>query len=96
MPLSRSGELTELWKQGGLENVYEQPLDILMHFYSFADYSEPSYAQGPAGAYAFTLDPTQLDALRGELKRHLVRNSDGVPFTLTARASAVRGKVPFN
>lgn len=38
MPLSRAGELSELWKRSGLEDLRESPLDITMRFESFADY----------------------------------------------------------
>ena len=38
MPLCRAGELSALWKQGGLDHVREQAIDIEMRFESFADY----------------------------------------------------------
>src|SRR5262245_27111419 len=38
MPLCRSGELTDLWTQAGLNNIQERPLDIEMRFDSFKDY----------------------------------------------------------
>jgi SAM-dependent methyltransferase len=94
MPLCRAGELSELWKRSGLENVHEQPLDITMQFESFADYWEPFLlGQGPAGAYLQTIDVDRLQVLSGELKRRLALSEDA-PFTLPARAWAVRGTVP--
>ncbi len=72
MPLCRRGELSQLWKRGGLENVQEQPLDITMRFESFADYWNPFLlGQGPAGVYVRSLSRDQLQALRDELKRRL-------------------------
>jgi hypothetical protein len=54
----REGELSDLWRQSGLENVREQAIDIAMRFESFADYWEPFLLrQGPAGAYVHRLDP---------------------------------------
>ena len=38
MPLCRQGELSALWKGGGLEHIREQPVDIQMQFASFADW----------------------------------------------------------
>ena len=38
MPLCHAGELADLWRRGGLENVHEQPIDITLRFMSFADY----------------------------------------------------------
>jgi len=95
MPLCRAGELAQLWKQGGLENVREQPLDITMRFESFADYWEAFLlGQGPAGAYARSLDGERLQGLRGEVKRRLSLSGDDMPFVLPARAWSVRCTVP--
>ena len=97
MPLCRAGELAELWRQGGLRNVHEQPLEITMRFQSFADYWEPFLLrQGPAGAYAGSLNRDRLQALRGEVKRRLSVSDEDSPFALTARAWAVRGTVPMS
>src|SRR5947209_1110255 len=41
MPLCRAGELSALWRQGGLENVREQAIDIRMKFESLADFWDP-------------------------------------------------------
>ena len=35
LPLRRTGELSALWRKGGLENMHEQPVSITM---GFADY----------------------------------------------------------
>jgi hypothetical protein len=96
MPLCRSGELSELWRQGGLENVHEQPLDITMQFESFADYWDAFLlGQGPAGAYVESLDRDQRQQLRAELKRRMSLSADDSPFTLASRAWSVRGNVPM-
>jgi SAM-dependent methyltransferase len=95
MPLCRAGELSQLWRRCGLENVYEDPLDITMKFDSFADYWEPFLlGQGPAGAYVQTLHDENLQALRSAVKRQLPLSSESDPFTLPARAWGVRGTVP--
>ena len=95
MPLCRAGEPSQLWKQGGLENVHEQALDITMKFDSFADYWEPFLlGQGPAGAYLRTLQDARLQLLRSALKRRLSIHSESHAFSLPARVWAVRGTVP--
>ena len=95
MPLCRQGELGELWKQGGLERVEEKPLDITTRFESFADYWEPFLlGQGPAGTYLQSLDGHRRQAVRGEAKRLLAIKTEDAPFSLPARAWAVRGVVP--
>jgi SAM-dependent methyltransferase len=94
MPLCRAGELGELWKQSGLERVEERPLDITMRFESFADYWDPFLlGQGPAGAYLRTVEGDRRQALRSEVKRQLALTAEDAPFSIPARAWAVRGIV---
>lgn len=95
MPLCRRGELERLWTRGGLEKVREQSLDVEMHFRSFSDYWDPFLlGQGPAGAYAASLDHHRLAALRTEVKRRLSVTAEETPILLAARVWAVRGIAP--
>jgi SAM-dependent methyltransferase len=95
MPLCRAGELSQLWKKGGLESVHEEPLDITMTFNSFADYWNPFLlGQGPAGAYLRSIQDERLQVLRETVKRHLPITSETDAFALPARVWAVRGAVP--
>src|SRR5215510_5632937 len=95
MPLCRAGELSQLWKQAGLENVHEQPLDITMRFDSLADYWEPFFlGQGPAGAYIRRVEADHLPLLRSAVKRRLGLASESDAISLPARVWAVRGTVP--
>jgi len=94
MPLCRAGELSALWKQGGLDHVREQAIDIEMRFESFADYWEPFLlGQGPAGSYSRRLGRPRLDALRREAIRLLGLSGEKAPFALPGRVWAVRGVV---
>lgn len=95
MPLCRGGELEEFWQQGGLQQVTARPLDITMRFDSFADYWGPFLlGQGPAGGYVRNLNADHRQTLRDEVKRRLSLRSEHAPFSLLARAWAVRGIVP--
>lgn len=95
MPLCRAGELSTLWRQGGLGDVREHPIDINMRFESFADYWEPFLlGQGPAGSYVRGLDRDKLQALRNEVKRRLSCSVESAPLVLPARVWSVRGTVP--
>ncbi|MEZ5356926.1 MAG: class I SAM-dependent methyltransferase [Bryobacteraceae bacterium] len=95
MPLCHRGELANLWRQGGLDAVEEKALDIETPYASFADYWDPFLlGQGPAGAYVRSLDAGRRDRLRAELKGRLSVQREDAPITLTARAWAVRGRVP--
>lgn len=94
MPLCRAGELGAFWRQGGLERVEERPLDITMRFESFADYWDPFLlGQGPAGVYLRQLDSDRRRALHGEAKRQLAIRAEDAPFSIPARAWAVRGMI---
>jgi SAM-dependent methyltransferase len=95
MPLCHAGELSDLWKKAGLTSVDERPLDITMHFQSFADYWDPFLlGQGPAGAFVRRLERARLQTLRDEVKRRLHLDAEKAAFDLPARAWAVRGTVP--
>jgi len=95
MPLCRSGELSQLWRQAALERIEERPLDISMKFESFRDLWDPFLlGQGPAGAYVAKLPRDRWPRLAEEVKRRLMLVRDSAPFTLKGRVWAVRGFVP--
>jgi SAM-dependent methyltransferase len=94
MPLCGAGELSDLWRFGGLQDVREQAIEFNMRFESFVDYWEPFLlGQGPAGAYVHTLNAGRVAALREEIKRRL-RLIPERPIELPARVWVVRGNVP--
>ena len=94
MPLSRRGELAELWRAQGLGDVQEQPLTIESVFRSFDDYWQPFRAgQGPAGSFTVSLSEPKRQALYSRLRDRLLDGGPDRPFTLPARAWAVRGVV---
>lgn len=96
MRLCRHGELSALWLAQGMLAVGERPLTIEQPFASFDDYWTPFLGgQGPAGAYVAALPTGQRDAVRDRLRRLLIGDGAGSgPFTLTARAWAVKGYAP--
>ncbi len=95
MPLCRPGELAALWRAAGLQQVAEQPIVVPQAFASFDDYWQPFLGgQGPAGAYAATLAQPRRASLEARLRRRLLGERQDGPFTLHARAWAVRGVVP--
>jgi SAM-dependent methyltransferase len=94
MPLCRAGELSRLWKEAGLENVREQPLEVTTKFVSFADYWDAFLlGQGPAGSYTRSLDAAHARALRDAVRRRLAISTESAAFDLPARVWAVRGDI---
>ena len=82
--------LEELWRRVGLADVETASLEVETTYESFDELWEPiTTGVGPAGAYYVSLDPTRQVALRDQLHANL--NVPAGPFTLRARASAVRG-----
>jgi hypothetical protein len=95
LPLCRHSQLSSLWLSHGMLAVGERPLTIQQPFASFDDYWNPFLGgQGPAGAYVASLAADKRDALRDRLRRLFTAMGGGGPFTLTARAWAVKGYVP--
>jgi SAM-dependent methyltransferase len=95
MPLCRSGELAELWRKEGLDDVRETSLKTDLHFGSFDDFWSPFLlGQGPAGAYAAGLTEDARRSLEQALRAELLGSGPDRPIDMQARAWAVRGTVP--
>jgi SAM-dependent methyltransferase len=85
MRFRHGGELGNLWRQAGLDQVEEGEIVVSAEYESFEDLWEPYTAGvGPAGGYAASLDQGPQEALRDEYRRRLAV-PDG-PFELSARA----------
>lgn len=85
-----SEELEELWREAGLIDVETASLAVESTYAGFDELWLPiTRGVGPAGAYYSSLDPTEQQGLRDELFQSL--GSPVAPFTLGARAAAVRG-----
>ncbi len=97
MPFCRKGQLAGLWRESGFEEVTESELVIEMQFNSFEDYWQPFLnGQGPAGAYIARLGPDRRSELERRLRATVEGRGPGGPFTLKARAWAVKGRVAAN
>jgi SAM-dependent methyltransferase len=92
-PLCTPMALADLFAGAGLEAVDVEPIDIETPFENFDDYWQPFLGgQGPAPAYAMSLDEAARSRLRERIKARLPVASDG-SILLRARAWAARGKV---
>ena len=92
---SCQGQLTALWHATGLKNIDETALQIRTDFSSLDDYWVPfTKGVGPQGVYVADLSPERRGALREALRKRLLADRPDGPFSLSARALAVRGTVP--
>lgn len=92
-PQCRPEALEKLLASAGLQRVEVRAIDIPTLFASFEDYWQPFLGgQGPAPAYAMSLDETARARLRDRIRERLPTQADG-SISLTARAWAARASV---
>jgi len=79
--------------RAGLEGVEVTAIDIPTRFAGFEDYWQPFLGgQGPAPAYAMSLDETARARLRDRIRERIPAEADG-SISLTARVWATRTTV---
>jgi SAM-dependent methyltransferase len=92
-PLCRPEALEKLFASAELKGVEVKPIDIPTQFTKFDDYWQPFLGgQGPAPAYAMSLDETARARLRDRIRERLPIEANG-SISLTARAWATRATV---
>ncbi len=92
---SDEGALAQLWKHAGLAEVEAVGLEIAMDFASFDDYWTPFLGGAtPTSSYAATLSDDIRRRLAARLREKVLGDGPDRPFSLSARAWAVRGIVP--
>jgi SAM-dependent methyltransferase len=86
---AREGHLAELFAQAGLGEIEQTVIAVEVEHDSFEEWWEPfTLGVGPAGAHVARLAPGDRDRLRDLCRERL----PPAPFTVTARAWAVRGR----
>jgi hypothetical protein len=87
-------ELMSLWTAAGIRNIEVKNIVFPCGFDSFEDFWQPlTEGQGPAGAYLRGISEDHRAALRNRLRQNLFENRSDGPFTLNAKAWAIRGTV---
>lgn len=93
-PLCRPEALEKLFVGAGLKGVEVAPIDIPTPFANFEDYWRPFLGgQGPAPAYAMSLDEAARTRLRDRIRARIPVAANG-SISLIARAWATRATVP--
>lgn len=88
---TREGELGDLWRRSGLDDVRDGALVVSAAYSNFDDLWDPlEGGVGPAGSFVASLDAETRRALRQELRLRL--DVDDGPFELSARAWYAAGK----
>lgn len=94
-PLCRPDALEKLFASAKLKEVEVKPIDIPTPFANFDDYWQPFLGgQGPAPAYAMSLEETARARLRDRIRERMPTAANG-SISLTARAWAARAVVPM-
>jgi len=92
-PLCRPEALEDLFASAGLQEVEVKPIDIPTSFADFDCYWQPFLGgQGPAPAYAMSLDEAARARLRDRIRARIPVQANG-SMSLTARAWAIRANV---
>lgn len=91
-PICKPGPLMTLFSGAGLQDVRVQAIDAPTYFRDFEDYWTPFLGgQGPAPAYAMSLDEEHRAQLRDYIHDRLPVSEDG-SIQLIGRAWAVAGR----
>jgi SAM-dependent methyltransferase len=92
-PLCRPEALEKLFAGAGLKGIEVTSIDVPTPFANFDDYWQPFLGgQGPAPAYAMSLDEGARARLRDRIRTRIPAQADG-SISLTARAWAIRATV---
>jgi len=87
--------LSDLWKGAGLTDIEITGLTMPCQISSFDELWQRSLTgEGPGGAYVLGLQEERREALRQQWRKDVLRGGADGPFTLQAKAWAVRGVVP--
>lgn len=90
---SRLDDLADLWKGGGLSEVETRQIAVQRTYSDFDDFWTTTLLSPSTGPVVATLPPAEVESLKARVRARLPADSEG-RITYTARANAVRGRVP--
>ena len=87
--------ISDLWKDTGLSDIEVTDLTMECLFSSFDElWQRYLTGEGPPGAYMAGLSADRREAVKRAMRQNTLGDGPDGPFTLQARAWAVRGVVP--
>jgi ubiquinone/menaquinone biosynthesis C-methylase UbiE len=91
--LCRPVALRELWQEAGFNDIKETTLEISTDFKNFDDFWNPILAGAtPLSAYVSALSEEKRTILKNHLRGQLFHDGQDRPFSLPARAWALKGR----
>jgi len=94
-PMTRPGEMREVFTKAGLTKVIETTLMIRMEYASFDDFWRPhAEGEGQQGKYLMTLDERQRRTIEDAVRAAYEATEPDGPRSFVAVAWACRGVVP--
>ena len=90
---SRMENLRALWTGAGLDRIETREITVQRTFADFDDFWNTALLGASVKATVATMAPDQLDHLKEKVRTRLDTNRGG-PITTSARANAIKGRVP--
>ena len=91
---SRIEVLQQLWSDAGFEAIDTRVIIVQRSFDNFDDYWAITLLSPTVGATIATMTPRDIDVLKARMRTRLVADPAG-RITYTARANAIKGRVPY-
>jgi hypothetical protein len=90
---SRMENLRTLWTEAGLDRIETREITVQRTFADFDDFWNTALLGASVKATVATMTPVQLERLKTQVRTRL-DTDHGNPITTSARANAIRGRVP--
>jgi SAM-dependent methyltransferase len=90
---SRMENLRALWTDAGIDGIETREITVQRTYPDFDDFWTVAQLGSSARATIATLAPDQIERLKTQVRTRLAADHDG-PITTSARANAIKGRVP--
>jgi ubiquinone/menaquinone biosynthesis C-methylase UbiE len=90
---SRAEAMRELWAAAGLEAIETREISVSRSFTDFEDYWTQSTLTGSTRPMIATMQPGEIEQVKAGVRVRMAIDGEG-PIVHSARANAVKGRVP--